>query len=43
MEEEAIRSRANEEGYDFILFVLLDSIKTAPKYLPKTRIWYNLE
>ena len=43
IEEEAIRSRAYEEGYDFTLYVLLDAIKNAPKYLPKTRIWYNLE
>lgn len=43
IEEEAIRSRAYDEGYDFTLFIPLDKNKKTPQYLPKTRIWYNLE
>jgi len=41
IEEEAIRDRALDNGYDFTLFIPLD--KKTPKYLPKTRIWFNLE
>ncbi len=41
MEEEAIRGRAYEEGYDFVKFIPLDEKQTAPKYLPKIQLWIN--
>jgi len=41
IEEDAIRGRAYNSGYDFTLFISLD--KNIPIYLPKTRIWYNIE
>ena len=41
MEEEAIRGRAYEEGYDFVKFVPLDEVQTVPKYLPKVQLWIN--
>ncbi len=41
IEEDSIRSRAYDDGYDFTLFISLDG--KIPKYLPKTRIWYDIE
>ncbi len=41
MEEEAIRGRAFDEGYDFVKFIPLDEKQTVPKYLPKTQLWIN--
>jgi hypothetical protein len=41
MEEEAIRGRAYDEGYDFVKFIPLDSDPAVPKYLPKTQLWIN--
>lgn len=41
MEEEAIRGRAYEEGYDFVKFIPLDEKQAVPKYLPKTQLWIN--
>lgn len=41
MEEEAIRGRAYEEGYDFVKFIPLDEKQTVPKYVPKTQLWIN--
>ncbi len=43
IEETAIRGRAHEEGYDFTLFIPLDSPTTVPKWLPKAQLWFNLE
>jgi hypothetical protein len=43
IEATAIRNRAFNEGYDFTLFVPLDSPAVAPPWLPKNRIWYGLE
>jgi hypothetical protein len=43
IEESAIRNRAYEEGYDFVLFAPLDKPPVAPKWLPKNRIWIGLE
>lgn len=43
IEEEAIRDRAYDEGYDFTLYIPLDENKATPKYLPRTRIWLDLE
>lgn len=41
MEEEAIRGRAYEQGYDFVKFVPLDEVQTVPKYVPKVQLWIN--
>jgi hypothetical protein len=41
IEEEAIRNRAYDEGYDFTIFIPLEENNAIPKYLPKTRIWYD--
>lgn len=41
MEEEAIRGRAYEEGYEFVKFVPLDEVQTVPKYVPKVQLWIN--
>lgn len=43
IEETAIRNRGHEEGYDFTLFVQLDPSAKMPKWLPKTRIYYNFD
>ena len=43
IEEEAIRGRAYNEGYDFVLFIPLEEDKKTPIYLPKTRIYFNLD
>lgn len=42
IEETAIRNRAYEEGYDFTIFVPLGG-SPPPRWLPRTRIWPNLE
>lgn len=41
MEEEAIRGRAYEDGYDFVKFVPLDEVQSVPKYVPKVQLWIN--
>lgn len=41
MEEEAIRGRAYEEGYDFVKFIPLDENHKVPIYLPKVQLWIN--
>ena len=43
IEETAIKNRAFNDGYDFTIFIPLDKQKSVPKYLPKTRIWGDLE
>jgi hypothetical protein len=43
IEEIAIRNRAFEHGYDFLMVVPLDKPPTVPIWLPKIRIWANLE
>jgi len=43
IEETAIRNRAFEEGYDFVMFAPLEKSPAVPKWLPKTRIWVGLE
>lgn len=43
IEERAIRNRAFTEGYDFALFIPLDSKPTTPDWFPKTQLWYGLE
>jgi hypothetical protein len=42
IEETAIRNRAFDEGYDFALFIPTEAPASVPRWLPKTRIWYNL-
>ena len=42
IEETAIKGRAFDEGYDFTLFIPLDDTHEVPKWLPKTRIWFDL-
>lgn len=42
MEEIAIKNRAYEIGYDFTLWIILDGSKP-PQYVPKTRLWYDIE
>lgn len=41
IEETAIRNRAHSEGYDFTTFIQLDSNPQMPKWLPKSRIYYD--
>lgn len=43
IEETAIRNRGHEEGYDFTLFVQIDPTAKMPKWLPKTRIYFNFD
>jgi hypothetical protein len=43
IEETAIRNRGHEEGYDFTFFIPIDTSYAAPKWLPKNRIWFDLE
>lgn len=43
IEETAIRNRAYEEGYDFVLFIPMESKQNVPIWLPKTQIWFGLE
>src|ERR1043165_202246 len=43
VEKVAIQNRTLEEGHDFILCIPLDKPPTAPKWLPKNRIWIGLD
>jgi hypothetical protein len=43
IEETAIRNRAFEHGYGFLTVVPLDRPPSVPIWLPKIRIWANLE
>jgi len=43
IEETAIRNRAFNDGYDFVIFTPLDSPPAVPKWLPKNRIWVGLD
>jgi hypothetical protein len=43
IEETSIRNRAYEEGYDFTVFIPLDENPQVPKWLPKTKIWANID
>jgi hypothetical protein len=42
IEETAIRNRAFDEGYDFVIFIPLDETPTVPKWLPRTQLWVGL-
>lgn len=39
IEETAIRNRAYNEGYSFVLFVPLEEKPSVPAWLPKTQLW----
>ena len=43
IEQTAIRNRAYDEGYDFVLFIPLEQPRTTPDWLPKNRLWIGLE
>jgi hypothetical protein len=43
IEETAIRNRAYSQGYDFATFIVTVPGTPIPDWLPRTRIWYNLE
>src|SRR5262245_10017305 len=43
IEETAIRNRAFSQGYDFTTFLITKPGTDSPAWVPKTRIWYNLE
>jgi hypothetical protein len=43
IEETAIRNRAHDQGYDFTTFIMTASGTAIPDWLPKVRIWFNLE
>lgn len=43
IEQNAIRGRAYEDGYDFTLFIALDKIESLPAWLPKQRLYYGIE
>jgi hypothetical protein len=43
IEETAIRNRAFNEGYDFVLFIPMETPQKVPQWLPKTQIWIGLE
>ncbi len=43
IEETAIKNRAFDDGYDFVIFAPLDKPPSIPKYLPKTRLWVGLD
>lgn len=42
IEETAIRNRAFEEGYDFVIFIPVDTSPSVPKWLPKTQLYVGL-
>src|SRR6185312_11556738 len=42
IEQTAIRNRAFDYGYLFVVFVKLDNA-AVPEWLPKTQIWVNFE
>lgn len=42
VEETAIRNRAFDEGYGFVLFVPLDEQPSVPKWLPRSQLWIGL-
>jgi hypothetical protein len=43
IEETAIRNRGYEDGYDFVILIPTEKNVTAPKWLPKNRLWIGLE
>jgi hypothetical protein len=43
IEQTAIRNRAYDHGYDFATFIVTVPGTAIPDWLPRTRIWYDLE
>ena len=43
LEETAIRNRAHEDGYDFILLIPLDTPPSLPPWIPKKQIWLGFD
>lgn len=43
IEKTAIRNRAFEHGYDFVVFIPLNNPPSVPNWLPKTQIWIGLD
>jgi len=43
IEQTAIRNRAFEHGYDFVIFIPLDDPPVVPKWLPRTRLWVGFK
>jgi hypothetical protein len=43
IEQDAIRNRAFDQGWDFSIFVILDKPATLPAWLPKTRLQFGFE
>lgn len=43
IEQTAIRNRAFEHGYEFVIFIPLDDPPTVPKWLPRTRLWVGFK
>lgn len=42
-EETAVRARAHEEGYEFILLIPLDTPPSLPPWIPKKQTWLGLD
>jgi hypothetical protein len=42
IEQDAIRDRGHDHGYDFCLLIPLDEPQTKPEWYPKYRIWIGL-
>lgn len=43
IEQDAIRDRAYEQGYDFCLLIPLDEPATKPEWYPKNKIWLGFK
>jgi hypothetical protein len=43
IEETAIKNRAYNKGYDFALFIPMETSQKVPQWLPKTQLWIGLE
>ena len=43
LEETVIRNRVHEDGYDFVLLVLLDTPPSLPLWIPKKQLWLSFD
>lgn len=43
IEETAIRNRAFDHGYDFVIFIPLEEPPSVPKWLPRTQLWVGIK
>ena len=43
IEQTAIKNRAHDRGYDFTLFILLESGVSLPGWMPKNRLWFAFD